>query len=216
MFLKPSALDYLTYLTGHYNPSIRIIVLVSDTTYVVCLNFICKWRDLQFKVDTERQICWESFQGDFINSQILCQKSAERKSPIFYFDVWPRAGTLAFTSNKPAHYPLDNGTYCILSITKTLRAKIGFGWEQRNRPNGISLIVLCTNIIQITQLKNYNSRTFDVFIQYKNAFINNLTSPWCSVKVFKCQIRSKLHFVWKYFSKYSKYFFNIFYFFQRT
>ena len=45
-----------TYLIGHYNPSVRIIDLVSQTTYVVCVNFIHKWRDLQFKDDSERQI----------------------------------------------------------------------------------------------------------------------------------------------------------------
>ena len=45
-----------TYIIGHYNPSVRIIDLVSHTTYVVCDNFIHKWRGLQFKVDSERQI----------------------------------------------------------------------------------------------------------------------------------------------------------------
>ena len=29
-----------TYIIGHYNPSVRIIDLVSDTTYVVCVNSI--------------------------------------------------------------------------------------------------------------------------------------------------------------------------------
>ena len=47
-----------TYIIGQYNPSVRIIDLVSHTTYVVCVNFIHKRRDrdLQFKVDSERQI----------------------------------------------------------------------------------------------------------------------------------------------------------------
>ena len=42
-----------TYLIGHYNPSVRIIDVVSHTTYVLCVNFIHKWRDLQCKVDSE-------------------------------------------------------------------------------------------------------------------------------------------------------------------
>ena len=42
-----------TYIIGHYNPSVRIIDLVSHTTSVVCVNFIHKWRDLQFKVDSD-------------------------------------------------------------------------------------------------------------------------------------------------------------------
>ena len=47
---------YVHNVTGHYNSSVRIIALVSHTTYVVCVNFIHKWRDLQFKVDSERKI----------------------------------------------------------------------------------------------------------------------------------------------------------------
>ena len=45
-----------TYIIGHFNPSVSIIDLVFHTTYVVCVNFIHKWRDLQFKVDSDRQI----------------------------------------------------------------------------------------------------------------------------------------------------------------
>ena len=39
---------YITYIIGHYNPSVRIIDLVSYATYFVRVNFIHKWRDLQF------------------------------------------------------------------------------------------------------------------------------------------------------------------------
>ena len=55
--------DIRTYM--YVYPSIRIIDLVSHTTYVVCVNFIHKWRALQFKVDSERQIYWETFHGNF-------------------------------------------------------------------------------------------------------------------------------------------------------
>ena len=45
--------------TGHYNHSVRIINLVSHTTYVVCVNFIHQWRDLQFKVESEQLVFFE-------------------------------------------------------------------------------------------------------------------------------------------------------------
>ena len=45
-----------TYLIGRHNPSVRITDIVSHTIYVVCVNFLYKWRDVQFKVDSERQI----------------------------------------------------------------------------------------------------------------------------------------------------------------
>ena len=76
----------LHYIIGHYNPSVRIADLVSHTTYVVCVGFIHKWQDLQFKVDFEQQIFWETFHGSFLSySQSFCQKSAERKSTKKYF-----------------------------------------------------------------------------------------------------------------------------------
>ena len=46
----------ITYIFGHYNPSVRIINLTSHLTYVECVNFIHKWLALQFKVDSEQQI----------------------------------------------------------------------------------------------------------------------------------------------------------------
>ena len=84
--LQESALfDSHTYIIGHYNPSVRIIGLVSHTTQVVRVNFIHKQRDLYFKVESEQQISIETFNDNFIYSQSSCQESAERKPPKKYF-----------------------------------------------------------------------------------------------------------------------------------
>ena len=53
--------------------------LASRTTYVVYINFTGEWRDLQFKVDSERQVFEKVFHGNFIYPQSFCQESAERK-----------------------------------------------------------------------------------------------------------------------------------------
>ena len=81
-------------IIGHCNPSVRIIDLIShiSLSYVVRVNFIHKLRDLQFKVDSEWQIFWETFHSDFIYSQSFCQKSTERKSSkekFLYFVLMP-------------------------------------------------------------------------------------------------------------------------------
>ena len=57
-----------TYIIGHYIPLVRIINLVSHTNFDVCVNFIHKWRDQQFNVDSEQQIFWETFHCNFIYS----------------------------------------------------------------------------------------------------------------------------------------------------
>ena len=60
-----------TYIIGHYNPSVRIIDLVSHITYIVCFNFIHKWRELQPTDDSDQQIF-----ENFIYSSNFCQKTA--------------------------------------------------------------------------------------------------------------------------------------------
>ena len=41
--------------------------LASHTTYVVCVNLIHEWQDLQFNIDSERQIFFKNFfHGRFI------------------------------------------------------------------------------------------------------------------------------------------------------
>ena len=91
----------ITYIIGHYNPSVRIIDLDSDTIYVVCVHFIHKWRDLQFKVYSERQIFFEKlFMAILLLTEFLPEICWEEIASeilfVFCFDVWPGARTLAF------------------------------------------------------------------------------------------------------------------------
>ena len=69
-------------------------------SFSLCVNFIHKWRDLQFKVDSERQIFWETFHDNFyilseLLTEICWEKIAEKILFVFCFDVWPGARTLA-------------------------------------------------------------------------------------------------------------------------
>ena len=123
-----------TYIIGHYNPPNRIIDLVSHTTYVVCVNFIHKCRDLLFKV----------------------------YSVSVSYSVWPGSRTLAFRLNKPTHYLLDHGDFISLLhfITITLLRKSGLPFSHcisfvKNRKwpkvlgnNGIFLLFFFINVIQ--------------------------------------------------------------------
>ena len=45
--------------------------LTSHTTYVVCVNFIHEWRQLQFKVDSERQIFEKLFMQFYLLPEFL-------------------------------------------------------------------------------------------------------------------------------------------------
>ena len=62
-----SFVRHCIYIMGHYNPSVRIIDLVSHTTYVVSVNFTHKRRDLKFKVDSEQRIYCETFHGNLLS-----------------------------------------------------------------------------------------------------------------------------------------------------
>ena len=63
-----------------------IINLVSHMIYVLCVNFIDKWPNLQFKVDSER--FFEKLFVAILFTLSFCEKSVERKSPKKYFSYF--------------------------------------------------------------------------------------------------------------------------------
>ena len=79
-------------IIDHYDPSVRIIDLVSHTTYVAGVNFIYEWRHLQFKVDFERQtllvnFSWQSYLRSAFLTKICWEEIAEEIPFVFCFDV---------------------------------------------------------------------------------------------------------------------------------
>ena len=120
-----------TYLIDHYNPSVRIIEIVSHITCVVCVNFIHKGRHLQFKVVAGQNIFFvKFFMATFIYSQSLCQKYAEKKSPkntfpIVFFWCLAWGSNIDFMSNQPTHYLLDSGKDINKFISKIVSVFFG-------------------------------------------------------------------------------------------
>ena len=98
-------------LNGHYNPSVRIIDLVSHTTYVVCVNFIHKWRDLQFKVDSERQIFEKLLMANLFTLRVFARNLLR----CLAWDSNP-----GFSSNKPTHYLLDHCDFNTIAIPRKI------------------------------------------------------------------------------------------------
>ena len=88
--------------------------LVSHTTYVVSVNFIHEWRDLQLKIDSERQIFLEKlFMAILFTLRVFARnllRGKRRKKYVFIFrfiDAWS------------THYLLDYGDFlevCIGSL----------------------------------------------------------------------------------------------------
>ena len=101
-----------TYIIVHYNPSVRIIDQVSHTTYVVCVNFRHKWRDLQFKVDSELQIFFfeKLFMAILFTLRVFARNllGGNRRRNTFRILFWCLAwgSNPGFSSNMPTHYLL--------------------------------------------------------------------------------------------------------------
>ena len=96
--------------------------LASHTTHVVCINFIHKWRDLQFEDDSERQIFWVAFscQGLF-TLRVFARnllRGNRRRNTFFCISFWCLAwdSNPGFSSNKLTHYLLDHGDFVCLII----------------------------------------------------------------------------------------------------
>ena len=86
---------------------------------MLCVYFIHKWRDLQFKVDSERQIFGETFHGSInLLSEFLPEICWEEIAVeiLFVFRFWCLAwdSNPGFSSNKPTHYLLDHGDFSSL------------------------------------------------------------------------------------------------------
>ena len=97
--------------------------MASHITCVVSVNFIHERWDLQLKVDSKRQIFWETFPGHFyLNSRSFCQKHTEKKSPNKYFQI------LCFdVFNKPGRCQLDNDDFtgrCIIEFNRNINTSI--------------------------------------------------------------------------------------------
>ena len=106
------------------------------------INFIRKWRNLQFNIDSEQQISEKLFHGRFIYSQSFCQKSTERKSQkkyfsYFIFDDSPGIRIQAFASNKPTHYILCHGDF---RWSRTNQTRISSGYMYTRCDQKITVI----------------------------------------------------------------------------
>ena len=86
---------YITYIIGLYNPSVRIIDIVSHTTYVVCIN---SYTYSLKSTPNDRFFFSETFHINFICSQKFCLLRGNRRRNIFCisFYVRPGAPTLAW------------------------------------------------------------------------------------------------------------------------
>ena len=109
---------HITYIIGHYNPSVRFIIdLVSRTTYVVCVLILFISGETYSLKSTPNDM------AILFYSQSLFQKSAKRKSlKNFFFHIsfwWPTWNTnMSFTSNKPTHWFLFNRFVVFTAFTE--------------------------------------------------------------------------------------------------
>ena len=174
----------MTYIIGHYNPSVRIIELVSHTTYVVCANFIHKWRDLQFKVDSERQIFWEIFQGNCIYLLILHRDCNNLLFETVGFRLC-RAPSPSFSLSTPPGYQK-----CMCDLTFSSRNSTYF------------LLINSAYFIWIPYFSTVNSwQSFDVFVEsfiIRNSFqISPRALHW--IKFTKLRFPTRQCLSWPFF-----------------
>ena len=105
-----------TYIIGYYNPSVRIIDLVSHTTYVVCVNFIHKCRGTYSLKSTPNDRFLEKlFMAILFTLRVFARNllRGNRRRNTFLISFWCLAwgSNPGFSSNKPTHYLLDHGDF---------------------------------------------------------------------------------------------------------
>ena len=92
------------------------------------LILIHKWRDLQFKVDSERQIFWETFMAILFTLRVFTRNLLRGNRPkntfriLFWCLAW--GSNSGFSSNKPTHYLLDHVDLRVYKFEIDYRKKI--------------------------------------------------------------------------------------------
>ena len=94
---------------------------VSHTTYIVCVNFKHKWWDLQFKVDSEQQIFWETVMEILFTLRIFARNMLRknRQRNFFLYFVLPTElrrlplPSVSFFTTLYSFIPLMNSWYSI-------------------------------------------------------------------------------------------------------
>ena len=93
---------WFIYIIGHYNPSVRIINLVSHTTYVVCVIFLyISGGTYSLKSIPNDRFFEKLFMAILFTHRVFARnllRGNRRKNTFSYFcfDDWPGARTLAF------------------------------------------------------------------------------------------------------------------------
>ena len=105
---------YIHNIIGHYIPSVRIIDLVSHTTYVVCINFIHTWRDYCLKSTPNDRFFEKLFMAILFALRIFATNLL-RGNRTFRILIWCLAwgSDPGFTSNKPTHYLQNYGDFSV-------------------------------------------------------------------------------------------------------
>ena len=89
------------YIIGHYNSSVKIIDLVSHTTYVVHVDFIHKWQTTDSLKSTPNDRVFEKlFIAILFTLRLfarnLLRGNRRRNTFRISFEVWPGTRTLTF------------------------------------------------------------------------------------------------------------------------
>ena len=86
-----------TYIIGHYNPTVRMIDLVSHNTYVVCAFLDIKGGSYSLKLTPNygflRNFSWQFYLLSEFLIAICWEEIAEKNTFCIMFDVWPGART---------------------------------------------------------------------------------------------------------------------------
>ena len=118
--------EAITYIIAHYNLSVRIIDIVSHTTYVVCVNFIHKWHvTCSLKSTPNDRFFAKLFMAILFTLRVFARNllRGKRWRNTFRISFWCLAwdSNPGFLSNKPPHCLLDHSDEAIMSAYYDLK-----------------------------------------------------------------------------------------------
>ena len=138
----------LIYVPDHYNPSVRIMIDLLTPLLSYVLYFISKWRDLKFKVNTERQIFEEIFIANLFTLRVFATNLLRGNRVEIFFNILlsPRSLTRCLnhglTSDKLAQYLIDYRAHI-----NTGRNKFLYKYTKCNTLSSVLIVSTSTKLL---------------------------------------------------------------------
>ena len=152
---------------------------LQSINHMVCVNFLHEWPDLRFKVDSEWNIFWQTFHGNFFTLRLytinLLRGNRLRSTFCILFWCLAWGWKPGFTSNKPTHLPTRSLLNYAAPIWTSFLSDTQWRALQTSENNALRIAIGC---VKMTSVK------------WQDQHIKSKEAEWTPYQTIPCSLLS--------------------------